>query len=330
MQSYSLVIKLNEIVLFKKVYENVDQASENIPFVMDKSNVLQLFVKSEAQFNAEVDICLIGKISFVENSKNNMIISQSGEILKIKDLGKTFIKQNYSNVDDALNDCGNNGEAFYKVYDIKEVKCNINGEIKTQVLMLCKSTKGSIFIGFPDGSENELYKVDFDDGVIVPINHVMCPMLVIGVLDGKIKVVYLGSNFDVLMTEDLNIANIGSVKKVRCAVDYSNSYAKIVLTVIDNYNNCYLVGCFDYAVDCPGFYLNTQPYFVGKFYDVNSYIIGDELIGYYQKSQNVVVRGDSNSFSKVGSTKIKNVSNIFNLNGVEVGLKNFWCEKISG
>ena len=327
--SYKLIVELNNCNIFEGDYSSVSVINEMVYGVINAGNQLKIYLQSLDLNKICMNVCIVGKISNFPHGVDYLLINQMNVVSNIRDIGKKYIFNYYANVNDFITNQKLDSENEWQVVDCKIVKFSVQGVETEKLLMLVNQADG-LYIVTEDGESCLVCRENISNATIVPLKHDLCSIIVSAIRNKKLEMFYFDKSLNLLISEIFNVANIGVPKKITCAVDYSSDYSKIVLNVIDSFNNTYLIGCFDYSPDCASFYTNVEPRLLGKAINISSYIVNNELISYLQSSANVFTKvlldfdsmGGGYYFTKRASANIKNVNGVYNLNGVEVYLKN--------
>lgn len=325
---YLLIIYFNNIKIFSKKYFNKFVINENISCVLSGENSLKICLESSGADFVLSDILLCGSVFNLPENNNNFLITTNNNVINISDIGRKYKIEYYANLESVLN-----GEAMEskiidnKIFDSKLIKIQDDSE-EIEVLAYLTDLDG-LKLCVQDISVSIAEDVVLD-ATIIPVKHQLCSMIIAYALNNKIRLEYLDKELNILFVEDLKLKNITNVKHISCAMNDSVENTKIVLMIIDGFDNCYLFGCFDYSDDVTSLNLNAEPKYLGKGVSVFGYVFGDNFICYFKNLDRCVVaydfslvlRGGGWYFIKKSTKKIANVDDVFILDGNEIYIKN--------
>lgn len=324
---YFLNVYFNNIKILSKKFSKICVINEKLYCVLLKNNLLKITLESSDNNEVFAQILCKGKMFNLPCCKNYLLASGTNNVINIIDNDRYCMLKYYANLENM----------FSGVVDKTE---NVSGEVLDSKLMNMQLESGVneafVYLNKLDGlflcGDNKRLLISNENvshATIIPVNHQLCSMIVAYVLNNEIKLAYVDKGFNLLKVENLKLKNITNIKCVNCAtVDSENN--KIVLMVIDGFDNCYLFGCFDYSEDASSLTLNVEPKLIGKGIFISGYVQNGKLICYLKDLSRCIIkcefdlekRGDGWYFVKTSTMKIANVNDVYILNGKQIYYKN--------
>ena len=324
--NYELIVTHNDFIVFYDNISGLANYSSTFSCVLTNVNNVKIFLNSAAEESIIINLNLIGKFKDLVKKSNFLTLNDEYNKYRLTQFGNYSFLEECGAISDIVEECNFLGEKFKNAVDMKVVNSS-----SSYPLILASSSENDYLYQYKiedNISSGIVTNLAYSDATIIPVLSNNFSYLVAVVLDGMVKVNYYLDGFTPVKKAQFN--DIKFVDKISCAVDLNNSFNHIVLSYIDNYNNCYICGSCNYDRTFEELSLNTDKVLVGKGKLVSCYVDSNNVTVYLNDGYNnitkttyaIVNQGGGYFFKRVSSHSYRNVDQVFLVGNSEVVLKN--------